>query len=288
MKLIEVCHIHGAEDRLQEYIDWFAPSKSFIKKSFSKKELSKKIKPREIICFPINFVNSGLIYPSYQGEKVEVLYEDENLLALNKPTKIHMHPLTYDEGDNLLSFLRENNSDDLLAVNKDQYDRGLLFRLDYETSGVCFYAKNDELYKLVRENFLSVAKRKEYVAVVVGSVSQEITLTDYMIGSESRNHKMKSDEKLGQKASLKLFPLSYNEKENLSLVKIELETGLRHQIRFQLAKYGHPILGDELYGDKASARLYLHALRYEIKVEKYHFDISSKIPKLFSDLFDIN
>src|SRR5690606_6892948 len=164
------------------------------------------------------------------------------------------------EKDNLLVFLRQYNYL-LLDVNKDSYDRGFLFRLDYETSGLCFYAKSDELYKFVRTHFLDVAKKQEYYATVEGKleVGEEKRLASHLAPYGERGHLMRVIEGKEPNAFLSYKSLAYCQKENISLLVIQLETGMRHQIRAQLSSVGYPILGDFLYGGREAPRLFLHA-----------------------------
>ena len=80
-----------------------------------------------------------MIYPDYEGPDIEVLFENDDVIILNKPPNIHSHPLKYSEQDNCLSFLRQQLKNNKMDVNKKSYDKGLLYRLDYVTSGVLFF-----------------------------------------------------------------------------------------------------------------------------------------------------
>ena len=105
-----------------------------------------------------------MIYPIYEGPKIDVLYEDSNCIILNKSPSTHSHPLKYNEKDNCLSFLRENNYFEALKVNEYNMDRGLLYRLDYGTSGVLVLVKDELDYLHLRDNFNNL------VGVIAGAM----------------------------------------------------------------------------------------------------------------------
>lgn len=273
-------------------IETFQLSKSQIKKHLSSKNyLKKHVRKKDVLSVPINLVNYLKINPSYDGEKVEILYEENNFLALSKPTNIHCHPLSYQEKDNLLSYLRENNKDKFLEVNSERYDRSLLYRLDFETSGVVILTSNKESYSKIRNDFKSIMKHKEYLALCVGDFDQEGEQQHFFKPSGIKGSKqIVSDEKIDKSlsGSLKVIKLSYNKEENVSLVKVHLTSGLRHQIRAQLAYLGFPILGDMLYGSRSAKRLFLHAYIYEFEFNGKKNEFKDDRLNLFDSFFDLN
>jgi 23S rRNA-/tRNA-specific pseudouridylate synthase len=171
-----------------------------------------------------------------------------------------------------------------LCVNTHNYDRGLLFRLDYETSGVMVLAKNERFLKSMRENFDTAMKRKFYWAIVEGEFDKEGRWTHYFKPTGHKGTKQKvsefetADTHVG---TLSVLKISSNQGKSLLLVN--LKTGLRHQIRAQLSYLGFPILGDELYGGKQAERLFLHALRYE-----FTDTVEDTNAELFNVFFDLN
>ena len=216
---------------------------------------------------PLNFINDGLINPSYTGAPLEMIAEDEHFFVFSKNPNQFIHPLTYDESDNCLSYLRQTRSA-LLEVNKSNYDRGLLYRLDYETSGVVIYAKNDELYHHLRENFGSLAKEKIYWCWVQGEMKLSGTFKHSFSSGEERGKRVKVAEVdlNAQTGELSMTALEFNSSLNRTLVEVKLKTGLRHQIRAQMAHLGYPLVGDTFYGGPEARRLYLHARKYGLEV----------------------
>ena len=258
-------------------IQFLGSSSSKLKKYFNKAFLNRSLSAHSTMCLPLNFVNDGEINPCYEGPEITILYEDEHFLVMDKPANLFVHPLTYDEKNNCLSFLRKKNWQSLL-VNHSQYDRGLLYRLDFETSGVLVYVKQDELYQSLRQNFQSVAKKKIYFCLVEGECSLKGPFIHYFGSSGVRGKRVEvfNEGSSGDVGMLKLTPVSYDLKTNTTLLEVELKSGLRHQIRAQLAHLGFPLRGDVFYGGKPAQRLYLHAFKYEIDCLGTTFSFESK------------
>ncbi|MBC7712410.1 MAG: RluA family pseudouridine synthase [Rhizobacter sp.] len=245
----------------------FKASGSKIKKHFAKSFLNRSFKEKAVLSLPLNFINDGEINPEYTGAPLETIYEDESLYVFNKNPNQFIHPLTYDECDNCLSYIRQTRPA-LLKINSQNYDRGLLYRLDYETSGVMIYVKSDELYKKLREFFSTSAKEKKYWCWVEGEMKLEGVFTHFF---DSRDEKGKKvvvrDNGVGTAGELSVKALEYDSQKDMTLVEVTLKTGLRHQIRAQMAHMGHALIGDTFYGGRKALRLYLHALSYTILIE---------------------
>ena len=176
-------------------------SKSRIKKySFSKKWLEKKISnPIEL---PLSFVNQLMINPIYEGPIPKVLFEDEDFLVLDKPRNHHCHPQSYLETDTLLNYLRSIGSE-VTSVNFESWDRGLLHRLDYETTGVLVFAKKENVLKEMRDQFHSAFHRKTYLALTTSAPKQNGKISIHVSESGEKGKKMKVVEE-GQFAELNL------------------------------------------------------------------------------------
>lgn len=268
----------------EEWLKSFGHSKARLKKHLSKPLLQKIVSEKDVLRLPINLLNDGEINPHFNAKELPiVLFEDENFFVLEKPSFCHNHPLSYDEQDNLLSFLRSKNRFDLLEINKTHYDRSLLYRLDYETSGVVVLAKNEEIYHAIRSNFSGLVKKKIYHALVTGNFDREGEFTHYLAAFGVAGKEMRVvDESSGECARLKVRKLEYREVSNHSLVEVELFTGLRHQIRVQLRELGFPLVGDRLYGGEMAERLCLHAELYSLEWEGRTYKFQGKNLK-FSD-----
>lgn len=292
LKMIEFCFLTSYPTVSESIIDIFDISKSQIKKfGFKKNFLKKAIRARDEISLPINLVNKNIINPEYSGPAVKDIYEDENLLAVSKPFSIHSHPQSYDESNNLLSYICSIGRNNLLRVNSKSYDRGLMFRLDYATSGLMVLLKNDEAYFDLRENFHKRVITKTYLAVVCGEFKAESPLTHLLKAVGPQKSKIVLDDEHNADSKFSRCDvelIEFNKTENLSLLKVGLHQGHRHQIRAQLNIAGFPILGDSLYGGEDANRLFLHCYEYEFEIAGKSYKLKDSNFQLLGELFNFN
>jgi 23S rRNA pseudouridine1911/1915/1917 synthase len=284
MEFVELSWLQGESSLKEALKKTFGSSGQLVKRYYSSKEQDRKVNPREVARLPLSLVNHMKINPQYKGPPVQILSENADYIVLHKPPGVHCHPLSYDDKDTLLNFLVANNKFEAIEVNTANYDRGLLYRLDHETSGVMVLAKNERFLKAIRGNFESAMKKKFYWAVVDEGFDKEGRWTHYFKATGQKGVKQKVTEDAVQDSHEATFSVlkvtSHNEK---TLLLVNLKTGLRHQIRAQLAHLGFPILGDDLYGGKKADRLFLHALRYE-----FSETVEDPNAELFNVFFDLN
>jgi len=271
-----ICPIERNQ-RLEDVLVSMEIPKSWIKNYLNIKQLN--LSNQMEVEFPIDVLMKNHIHPSYTGPDIKILHEDERFIVFDKPAGIHSHPLRYDEQDNCLSFLRSIEKGKHLFVNEENYDRGLLFRLDFETSGVLIYCKNENLRNDIFTHRLNAIALKRYTAVVIGDFNHpsDVSIPLKPFGKKGKKMVFNTSGDVGE---MKVEKLNYNPEKDLSLLKIDLKTGLRHQIRAQLSHLGHPILGDELYGGEGADRMYLHSTLYQIKFEGIELKVGSS-PKSF-------
>lgn len=284
MEYVELSWLHGESSLKEALKKTFGSSGQLIKRYYSSKEQDRRVNPKEVARLPLSLVNHLKINPEYKGPDVQVLSETDDYIVLHKPPGVHCHPLSYEDKDTLLNFLVAHHKWEAIQVNTANYDRGLLYRLDHETSGVIVLAKTERFLKAIRGNFESAMKRKFYWAVVDEDFEQEGRWTHWFRATGQKGVKQKvSDHEVqdSQEATLSVLKVTTNQGKALLLVN--LKTGLRHQIRAQLAHLGFPILGDDLYGGKRADRLYLHALRYE-----FSDTVEDVNAELFGVFFDLN
>lgn len=284
MELIEVQWLRDEKSLKEALQESLHSSGQQLKKYFSSKQLQRPVAAKEILRLPLGLVNHLQINPVFKGPRPSIIIEDSLYIALHKPAGVHCHPLEYNDKDTLLNFLAEENKFEALKVNQEHYDRGLLHRLDLETSGVVLLAKTDRVYQNTRNAFATEVKRKFYWAVVNGSFDKEGLWTHHFKASGIKGSKQKvSDDAVELSSPGTMSVMKVSENNGKSLLLINLKTGLRHQIRAQLAHLGFPILGDELYGGIKAERLFLHALRYE-----WMDVVEDPNAELFDRLFDLN
>lgn len=243
-------------------------SKQYYKKQkFPNSWKEKKVFAKQQLEIPISCLNHGKISiaNSQLLSRVKILSENTFIVALDKSEKIHSHPLSYGEEDNVLSILLAQGRNDLMLINQLKYDRGLLYRLDYETSGLLLYAKTDAVYQMVRENFSKIMIKKYYRLKCQGKLKLSHGIWEHALDSHlTKSQKMRVMDNNLVNARLSYELISYNDVNDESEVLVNLHTGLRHQIRAQFSHEGHSIIGDLLYGGRNAQRLYLHAQEYHV------------------------
>ena len=141
---------------------------------------------------------------------------------------------------------------------------GLVHRLDRPVGGLMVFAKTSKAAERLSEMIKNKEIEKHYMAVVHGKVKEEEELIDYIVRDE--NTKMSYIDESGKKAILYYKLINYDEKNDLSLIDVNLITGRHHQIRLQMASHGHPIYGDQKYGiDKKGIQIHLWSYRIKFK-----------------------
>lgn len=278
----EICCLNESKTVFHFLNEELEFSKAYIKRQgLNRKYLEKKILRGDILSLPIDFINKAMVAPSYVGPQIEILYEDSLVLVLNKPCGIHSHPLQYSDQKNCLSFMREKGFGKFLD-NFNDHEKGLLYRLDKVTSGVLVYVKCPKLHTYLRENYSSISHLKRYWAIVQGKFECFGTHQHEFSSKGVKGSKMQLSSKIDSKGQVAISHFSlvkYIEHLNLTWINVDIETGIRHQIRAQLAALGHPILGDTLYGGSDSKRVFLHAYKYELKIDgKLQSFCASKSP----------
>ncbi len=266
-------------------------SNKAIKTSFiSKMALQSQVIAKSEIYLPMDLINRFHVNPIYTGPSIEVIHEDDIFIVLNKPQGIHGHPMEYSETKTVLNFMRSHFCLPSLSNPRSDYEKGLLYRLDKLTSGVLIYIKDELIHENLRNSFSQIAKEKTYLAIVNGEVSESLHLVDRLVSSGLKGEKMIISD-IGVEAQLDVEPLHFNREKNLSLVRIRLKEGHRHQIRVQLSHAGFPIVGDPIYNENYSEddkRLFLHAYQYCLEVNGHTTCFKAERAELFCDLLDLN
>lgn len=271
----------GEDCTLADCLKSFGYSQQKIKKSLPKKRAQALVKKKGEVRVPLELFNLGLINPTFSSPstaKPQILEKRNDFWSLYKPSLIHSHPLKYNEEDNMLSFLKSKGEFDVLRVNSKNYDRGLLYRLDHETSGLLMATTKESLYEGCRNGDVLV-KKKTYFARVSGEYKGFNELSNRLSTS---GKKIKEDSS-GKEAHLKVIGMEYSKELNESLLKLEIREGLRHQIRIQLSLAGFPIVGDELYGGSQASYFGLFCYSYEIAGEIFTAPLKESFLHLNSD-----
>ncbi len=254
MKIIvdDLCQEKRLDTYLAEYLQNFSRSKisNEIKKGsvlVNSKETksSYTIKSGDVV--EIN-IQENILKIEPENIPLDVIFEDENMAVINKPSGMLTHPTTIETSGTLVNALMYKYGENLSDIN-GEFRRGIIHRLDRNTSGLLMIAKNNQTHEYLVEKMKNREISKKYLAVVKGVIDENEFTINKPIG-RNPNH----PEKMG------IVEVSEGGKESISevkvlkrfkdatLIEVHLITGRTHQIRVHLSSIGHPVFNDTLYG----------------------------------------
>ena len=215
-------------------------------------------------------------YKTHKKCPLKILYEDEYFLVIEKPAHLLTIATTKEKEKTayhmMRQFIKERNSKDKIFI---------LHRLDKDTSGVVIFIKDERVKELLQNDWNNLIEDREYIAVVPKGIKSYTNYTCYL--KEDNNYKVHvTNDKNGKKAITSITVLKEN--KNYSLIKINIKTGRKNQIRAVLSHLGYPVVGDTKYGSGIKAkRLLLHASKIILtnpkNKKKYTFE--SKLSREF-------
>jgi 23S rRNA pseudouridine1911/1915/1917 synthase len=209
-----------------------------------------------------------------------ILYEDGDVLVIDKPAGLPVHPAPGHPGHTLVNGLLAYLS--TLPDTGDALRPGIVHRLDMDTSGVMLVAKNRVAHAHLAEQFKSRSVTKVYLALVRGRLSPENGAIEAPIGRDPRNRKRMAvvTEHRGRPARTGYHVVRYT--DSYTLLEVAPETGRTHQIRVHLAAIGHPVVGDTTYGVSSPhlSRQFLHSSRlgFHLPGTGEHVEFESELP----------
>jgi len=213
---------------------------------------------------------------------LDIFYEDEDIVVINKPVGLTVHPAAGNQTGTLVNGLL-GKFEELSDVN-GVIRPGIIHRLDRDTSGLIIVAKTNLAHARLARQFEKHTVQKRYVARVQGIVQFDQGVVDMDIGRHPKYHDMRRVVEKGEgKEAVSLYQVIKRFK-NSTLVALYPQTGRTHQLRVHMKHLGHPILGDEKYGRKESfSRLALHAqsIEFEHPITKQIIEFSCPTPAEF-------
>jgi len=197
--------------------------------------------------------------PGAESISLNIVYEDEHLLVIDKPAGLVVHPAPGHSRHTLVNALLAHCPELARAPKRDR--PGIVHRLDKDTSGLMVVAKSTEVQERLIHQFSSRTVKKTYLALVDGIVTERQGVIEGPIGRDPDDRKLMAIVEGGREARTRFRVVEYHGTH--TLLEAMPETGRTHQIRVHLAAIGHPVCGDRMYGRKSSQlrRQFLHAAR---------------------------
>lgn len=237
--------------------------KKRIKVNRKRAEISTRLQEGDVLDLYINdefFERQAPQYDFLHAPKLRgILYEDENLLVLDKKVGLLCHPDKHEYVDTLITrvkrYLYEKGEYD--PEKENSFAPALINRIDRNTGGIVLAAKNAETLRIMNQKMKDRELHKFYLCVVIGTPkSKEGILEDYLIKDEAKNKVRVYHHPVGDAKRIRTKYRVLQSAKGLSLVEVELLTGRTHQIRAHFASIGCPLLGDGKYGRNQENKKY--------------------------------
>jgi len=217
-----------------------------IKLNGSPVKANYKLREKDIIDVEVPEAKTVEILP--ENIPLDILYEDKDVIIVNKPQGMVVHPAPGHTSGTLVNALMYHCGDELSGINGEKRP-GIVHRIDKDTSGVLMIAKNDVAHQSLAEQLAEHSITRKYNAIVFNGFQEDEGTVDQPIGRNPLDRKkMAVTQKHSRRAVTNYRVLE--RMGNFTFIEAQLETGRTHQIRVHLTFIGHPLLGDTVYGPK--------------------------------------
>ena len=272
-------HTDYTRSKIEEMID---KGKIFVNGKLEKS--SYKVQLDDLIEVPDDYIKPNVL----EGENIDIdiMYEDEDIIVVNKPSGMVVHPGSGNHSHTLVNALIGHNKE-LSQINKDERP-GIVHRIDKDTSGVLLVAKNDKIHAILADGFKNKTIKRKYIALLKGEFKSAKATIDAPIGRDTKNRKKMCVIKDGKNAMTHLKVIKRY--VGYTLAELVLETGRTHQIRVHTKYIGYPVYDDPMYTNDITTPFgqFLHAasLEFEHPRTKEHMHFEAPLPDEFKDFIN--
>lgn len=221
-----------------------------------------------------------------QNIDLNIVYEDDDLIVINKASGMVVHPGNGNYTDTLVNALMYYTSS---LSEKNSFRPGIVHRLDKDTSGLMIVCKNDKAHALLAEGFKNKTIKREYIALVWGVIGEDSGVIDAPIGRDEKNRLKMCVTGVNAKRAVTHFKV-LKRYSDFTLLKLVLDTGRTHQIRVHMKYIGHPVYNDPVYTNKECTAFgqFLHSatLDFVQPITKEHLHFECPLPKEFEDFIN--
>ena len=223
--------------------------------------------------------------------KPQIIFENESILVVDKPSGLVVHPFDHSDEYTLLDFLKEHipeffSIDNSITLQDGRTIAlgGIVHKLDRDTSGVMVIAKNQKTFDELKEQFINHKTKKTYVAIIEGLIKETSFTIDAPLGRNKKEYRQSTiaSNPRGEFREAITDVEVTEVRTDTTLVTLYPKTGRTHQLRAHLSSIAHPIVGDKAYGStKESKRIMLHAKELTFTIEGEEYTFQSEVPKDF-------
>ena len=252
-----------------------------------KQKVAYKIACGDIIN--IEKVEAKPIELKAQDIPIEIIYEDKDIIVVNKPKGMVVHPANGNPDGTLVNAIMSICKDSLSGIG-GEIRPGIVHRLDKDTSGILIVAKNDKAHVNMSEQIKKHEVKKTYIALVRGVVKENEATIDMPIGRSNSDRKKMAVTKNGRNAITHIKVLKRYKK--YTLLEINIETGRTHQIRVHLSHIGYPIIGDYIYSNGKNEFgivgqcLHAKSLEFEHPITGNKMKLEAPLPEYFQEILE--
>lgn len=224
-----------------------------------------------------------------QDIKVEIVYEDNDIIVVNKPKGLVVHPAVGNPDGTLVNAIMNICKDSLSGIG-GEVRPGIVHRLDKDTTGLLIVAKNDKAHINLSEQIKNREVKKIYIALVRGNIPENEATINMPIGRSTKDRKKMAVVKNGKEAVTHFKVI--DRFKNYTLLEIKIDTGRTHQIRVHMAEIGYPVVGDMVYSNGKNEfglegqMLHAKSLDFKHPITGKNMHLEAELPKYFKDIID--